>query len=91
MSKNKIVFVIGVVSMMMPFLGFPSSWEDFFSFAIGLVLVALSFSVAVRRRTAPKKPRRMRKASPSEFFVDGGIERVSEGTIANDGDTAVKS
>jgi hypothetical protein len=81
MSKNKIVFAIGFILLLMPFLGFPSSWENFLSFMFGLVLVAMSFSVAAKRRATTRRSRRPRKAAPAEFFVDGGREQKQEETV----------
>lgn len=78
MSKNKIVFAIGFMMFLMPFLGFPSSWENFLSFVFGLGLVGLSFSVAAKRRSASKRMRKNRKSASAEFFVDGGQEGIAE-------------
>ncbi len=58
----------------MPFLGFPSTWENFINFISGLTLVSLSFSVAAKRRASARKIKRTRKENKGEFFVDGGLE-----------------
>jgi len=60
MSKNRIVLSIGIFLFLMPFLGFPSRWEFFFQIIFGISLVAVSFSSAIKRRAASRRPRRRR-------------------------------
>lgn len=50
MSKNRIVFLIGLLLLLIPFTGFPSVWKSFFHIIFGLVLVGLSFSASLKRR-----------------------------------------
>lgn len=54
----------------MPFLGFPSTWESFFDVIFGLTLIALSFSVAIKRRSSVKKSVRRKKDGLNPMFVD---------------------
>lgn len=74
MSKNKLVFSIGLILLVMPLLGFPPLWKNFFSIIFGLTLIALSFSVAAKRRASARKTRRTRdqqKDTPTTpIFVD---------------------
>ena len=65
MSKNKIVFFIGVVLLIMPFLGFPPSWKSFISIVFGITLVVLSFSAAAKRRASARRTRRIRQQGVS--------------------------
>lgn len=84
MSKNKIVFTIGFILLLMPFLGFPTSWENFISFAGGLSLIVLSFSVAAKRRAAVRRTKRNRKSDKAEFFVDGGSNTSQDNSTSED-------
>jgi hypothetical protein len=72
MSKNNIIFIIGFILFLMPlFLGFPSNWENFINIIFGIVLIGLSFSVAIKRRSSIPKGRRRRKTDTAPVFVDG--------------------
>ncbi len=42
MKTNRIIFVIGVLIFLVPFTGFPGSWEDVFLIISGLIIMALS-------------------------------------------------
>ncbi len=72
MSKNKLVFSIGLVLLVMPLLGFPPLWKNFFSIVFGLTLVGLSFSVAAKRRASARKVRRVKEVTKEQtpIFVD---------------------
>lgn len=71
MSKNKIVFILGIVLIVLPFLGFPSAWKTFFMVVIGLFLVSLSFTTSLRKRTSGKKYPRTKKDS-----VTSQVEKI---------------
>jgi len=71
MSKNNIILYIGVALFLIPFLGFPSNWENFINIAFGVILVGLSFSIAIKRRSSIPKGRRRRKTDTASLFVDG--------------------
>jgi hypothetical protein len=70
MSKNRIVLTLGAILILIPFLGFPSRWENFFSVLFGLILVFLALSVSIKRRATAFKVGRTKKDS-SALFVDG--------------------
>ncbi|OHA99712.1 MAG: hypothetical protein A3E93_00785 [Candidatus Zambryskibacteria bacterium RIFCSPHIGHO2_12_FULL_43_12b] len=61
MSKNKIVFFIGVVLLIMPFLGFPPGWKSFIAIVFGITLIFLSFSAAAKRRASARRTRRIKQ------------------------------
>jgi hypothetical protein len=61
MSKNKIIFVMGVILLALPVLGFPPTSKNVISIIIGLVLVVLSFMVAAKRRASARRLRRSRR------------------------------
>ena len=45
MSKAKIILGLGLWTAIMPFLGFPGTWKDFFLLATGLVITLLAFFI----------------------------------------------
>jgi hypothetical protein len=51
MSKNRIVLTIGILLIILPFLGFPSRYENFFVIILGLGLIVLSVSNSIKRRS----------------------------------------
>lgn len=77
MSKNKIVFILGIALVILPFLGFPSAWKTFFMLVMGLFLVSLSFTTSLRKRTSGKKYPRTKKDIPvSQNSKDGSVSSV---------------
>ena len=83
MSKNRIVFILGFAVLILPHLGFPSSWEHGMLFLVGLLLVVLSFSVSASKRTA-RIPRRPRKGKESEVFVEGYTPLSAEDSVTGE-------
>lgn len=76
MSKNKIVFSIGLILVVMPILGFPVHWKTFISVILGLSLISLSFSVAAKRRVSARRIKRVKdvasvQGQETPMFVDG--------------------
>jgi len=85
MSKNNIIFIIGVILFLMPlFLGFPSNWENFINIAFGIILIGLSLSVAIKRRSSIPKGRRRRKTDVAPMFVDGAGTVGAQNTFTQD-------
>ena len=80
MSKNNIVFLIGLLLFLMPVLfGFPPRWKDFIDIVFGLILIILSFSVAIKRRSSIRKSRRNRKSlNTTPAFVDGMGDQIKQ-------------
>lgn len=64
MNKNKIILILAVILALMPFLGFPSSWKDFFYVITGLLIIMLSL---MKKRTELKK--NSSEISTEEFGV----------------------
>jgi hypothetical protein len=52
MSRNKLVFFIGFIVLLMPFLGFPPGVKDVFYVIAGLCLVLIAISGHMQRRMA---------------------------------------
>lgn len=76
MSKNKIVFSIGLILVIMPILGFPVHWKTFISIILGLSLISLSFSVAAKRRASARRIKRVKDVAQAPgqetpVFIDG--------------------
>jgi len=67
MSKNKIVFTIGILLIILPLTGFPPAWKSFFILAMGLTLIVLSFMVAAKRRASARRVRRQRREQVQEI------------------------
>ncbi|MDE1975562.1 MAG: hypothetical protein KGI49_03585 [Patescibacteria group bacterium] len=43
MSKRQTIMLLGVWVLVLPFLGFPGSWERFLGFVTGLVIIAIAY------------------------------------------------
>lgn len=78
MSKNTAILGIGIIFLLMPFLGFPTTWKNFFDVIFGVTLIALSFSVAIKRRSSVKKSVRRKKEGLNPMFVDAMAVRKVE-------------
>ena len=68
MSKNRLVFIVGILLLLIPLMGFPRNWENFFHIVFGVILVALSFSVSIKQRekgvrVAGRRPRSTKQTS----------------------------
>ena len=55
MSKNGIIILLGILVVIIPFLGFPGAWKTFFIVISGLVIAGITFLNVVRERGAPPK------------------------------------
>ncbi|MCC2630667.1 MAG: hypothetical protein K0S38_476 [Candidatus Paceibacter sp.] len=51
MSRNKITLLIGILVVLMPFLGFPSAWKTLFYVLFGAILIFIAIVGHVRRRS----------------------------------------
>lgn len=49
MSRESLIFLIGLVIFLMPFTGFPNEWKEIVYMAAGILLLLLGYSL---RRTA---------------------------------------
>lgn len=45
MSRESIVFIIGLLLLVVPSLGIPDSWKFYFCIAVGVVLVIVGYSL----------------------------------------------
>lgn len=46
MSQRQIIILIGVIIMVLPFLGFPIFWKQMMLLAIGLFIVVSAFRIS---------------------------------------------
>ncbi len=46
MSQRQIIILIGVIIMVLPFLGFPIFWKQMMLLVIGLFIVASAFRIS---------------------------------------------
>ncbi len=80
MPKNKIILAVGFFIALLPFLGFPSSWDSFFEFAGGFSIVLLSVLISVDKRLSLRDKmhkRQMRKRALLESIEKHGEENNS--------------
>jgi hypothetical protein len=67
MSKRQIIMILGALIVLIQFLGFPSSWNKFFTFICGIVVIGIAY------RMAPKVKVQDEKALPYVDFKRGNI------------------
>lgn len=79
MPKSKIILTIGFLIALIPFLGFPYSWESFFEVVGGLSIVGLSVLISVDRRLSLKAKMHKRQARKRAL-----VEVESENLQTND-------
>ena len=49
MSKRQWIILLGVVIIVLPFLGFPSGWDTIISVCAGLIIIAVAYTLAPRQ------------------------------------------
>jgi hypothetical protein len=62
MPKSKIILALGCMIALLPFLGFPHSWESFLEVVGGLSIVSLSVLISIDRRLSLKAKMQKRQA-----------------------------
>ena len=62
MPKSKIILTLGVLTALLPVLGFPHTWESFLQIVFGLSIVLLSVLISVDRRLSLKARVQKRQA-----------------------------
>jgi hypothetical protein len=62
MHKNQVIIVIAVLVALLPFLGFPRSWEGFFQVVAGLSIVGISIWSTIDKKLSLKAKAQMRQA-----------------------------
>ncbi len=57
MTTDALIILAGALIALLPFLGFPSSWDTVFFFILGIFVVSLG--IVVRRKKVAEGPRAM--------------------------------
>lgn len=80
MSRSKIIIVLGIFVALLPFLGFPSSWEAVFQVLIGLSLVGVSIWSNIDKKLTQKAKaqKRMAKKTEEERIINEQKNSASE-------------
>jgi uncharacterized membrane protein len=68
MSKRLTLLFLGIIIILMPFLGFPSSWKNIFFVVVGLVIVLIS--LAMRREEFANSDRVISKQVTTEVYTE---------------------
>ena len=65
MTLDTLIMLAGVLVALVPFLGFPSSWDTVIFFLLGVIVIGLG--IAVRRRArVPRAPHSHAEESAAE-------------------------
>ena len=71
MSRQRIIFLLGIWVAILPFLGFPRSWKNILFVITGLGLIYLAYLLRrERRRIAPQNP----PYDQPDTYTDNGHE-----------------
>ena len=92
MSKNKIIITLGALVVLLPVLGFPTSWESFLEVLIGLSIIATSTWATIDKKLTQKakadrrrqERRRAHERQIRETMVEtGGVSELNSQSINN--------
>lgn len=80
MPKRKLVIVLAIWIALMPFLGFPGSWENFFVVVSGLLIALLTvdFRFLRRKRQRPRRPKGGMRDASDVYVENAPVARVEE-------------
>lgn len=67
MPRSKVILALGFFIALLPVLGFPRAWEDFFQVAAGLTIVLFSVLLTIDRRLTLKAKAQKRQARKRQF------------------------
>lgn len=79
MSKETIVFFLGIVLMVVPFLGMPSEWRQYTIAFIGAVLLLIGYSL--RRRLFLSRIDRGNGERGTDSFVETTEKLFDDGAL----------
>lgn len=69
-GMQKIVCAVGVFLSMLPILGFPGSWENFFMICGGLSVLVLTLRSAQHKKTFGERVFEEARSIASQVFVE---------------------
>jgi hypothetical protein len=75
MPKSKIILTLGCFIALLPVLGFPHAWEEFFEVVGGLGIVFLSVAMSVDKRLS-LKAKAERRQTRLRATVDREVENL---------------
>lgn len=78
MPKSRIILAIGFLLVLLPILGFPPNWDEFFMVASGLLIVLLSVLIAVDRRLTLKAKAEKRSARKRAIATSAVASSISD-------------
>lgn len=70
MTLDALIMLIGAIVAVLPFLGFPNSWDSVLYFLLGVIIIGLG--IVVRRRDSHHMDSMMRTPAPQpkQTFVE---------------------
>lgn len=79
MSKRKLVIVLAVLVALVPFLGFPGSWENFFVALAGALIALLSADLRfLKRKKKPARRPKERQPGVTEVYVENAPTKQAD-------------
>lgn len=71
MSKETLVFILGVLVFFVPFLGFPGEWKKWILVGVGVLLMAIGY--ALRRKAFFQSLEQEDGGRHADVFVESSI------------------
>lgn len=72
-TRNRILFLLGALITLIPFLGFPSSYEDFFTTVFGLSIILLAFLYAREKHNRHTSVQTKREMNNDVYAENGPV------------------
>jgi hypothetical protein len=76
MSKHAYIFITGLLVAILPFLGFPRSWDNVFFAVSGVILMVIA--VLLRREQHRLEIGKTKTSRASQVFVENGDTTLSK-------------
>jgi len=70
MSKERLLFIIGLIMAIIPLSGFPTSWKKFFISISGLVVIYLAYVLYKEKKKLLPKKDKVEIYTENRNFVD---------------------
>ena len=74
MKKYNALITIGIITALIPFLGIPSSWKYFFTFALGLAIAIISTLLRRNEILASKGLKKPQASSYARTYIENNEE-----------------
>lgn len=81
MPKKTFIIILAICVAIMPFLGFPSSWEDSFYAGAGLLILILTvdWNFLKKKRIRSGRSRKSRENSHTDVYVESMPSKAANG------------